>query len=102
MRVPDTGAIADCLVGELKLAQLFLAILSTSDEYKKWVKLPSIKTKILTGDQRGKCSTVSEVKMGPKKQVPDHTQVCAIIKDTQSILAVVELAKLQVLLFRIL
>lgn len=69
-----TGAIADCLVGELKLAEYFLAILSTSDEYKKWVKLPSIKTKILKGDQRGKCSTVCEVKMGPKKQVPDHTQ----------------------------
>lgn len=69
-----TGAIADCLVGELELAEYFLAILSTSDEYKKWVKLPSIKTKILKGDLRGKCSTVSEVKMGPKKQVSDHTQ----------------------------
>ncbi|KAL8119411.1 hypothetical protein AgCh_016798 [Apium graveolens] len=44
-----TGAIADSLVGELKLAQYFLAILSTSEEYKKWVKLPRIKTKILTG-----------------------------------------------------
>ncbi|XP_074382439.1 DAR GTPase 2, mitochondrial isoform X2 [Apium graveolens] len=69
-----TGAIADSLVGELKLAQYFLAILSTSEEYKKWVKLPRIKTKILTGDQQGNYSTVSEGKMGPKKHVPDHTQ----------------------------
>lgn len=86
MTVPDAGAIADCLVGELKLAEYFLAILSTSDEYKKWVKLPSIKTNILKGDQRGKCCTVSEVKMGPKKQVPDHTQVCALIRILRELL----------------
>ena len=83
--VSHAGAIADCLVGELKLAQYFLTILSTSDEYKRRVKLPSMKKKILPGDQQRNCSAVSETKTGRKKQVPDHTQVCALIYDTWAI-----------------
>lgn len=70
------GAIADCLVGELELAQYFLAILNLNDEYKKWAKLPAIESKSFLGDQMRECSSGSEIDMRRKKQISsDHTQV---------------------------
>ncbi|XP_060174112.1 DAR GTPase 2, mitochondrial isoform X2 [Lycium barbarum] len=59
-----TGAIKDCLVGEVELAEYFLSIFNSCDEYKKWVKLS------LSG-----ADDVSELERRQKRQyLTDHTQ----------------------------
>nr|XP_016475252.1 PREDICTED: DAR GTPase 2, mitochondrial-like [Nicotiana tabacum] len=60
-----TGAIRDCLVGEVELAEYFLSIFNLSDEYKKWAKLS------LSG-----ADDSSELERRQKRQyLTDHTQV---------------------------
>lgn len=61
----NAGAIKDCLVGEVELAEYFLSIFNLSDEYKKWVKLS------LSG-----ADDCSELERRQKRQyLTDHTQV---------------------------
>ncbi|XP_073157393.1 DAR GTPase 2, mitochondrial isoform X2 [Henckelia pumila] len=64
-----TGAIKDSAVGEIELAQYFLSILNSSDEYTKWGKLSSIELGVLSS----KGGTALDKRR--KKQYPtDHTQ----------------------------
>ncbi|KAF3675043.1 putative pectinesterase PPME1 [Capsicum annuum] len=59
-----TGAIKDCLVGEVELAEYFLSIFNLSNEYKKWAKLS------LAG-----ADDCSELERRQKRQyLTDHTQ----------------------------
>lgn len=61
----NAGAIKDCLVGEVELAEYFLSIFNLSDEYKKWAKLS------LSG-----ADDSSELERRQKRQyLTDHTQV---------------------------
>lgn len=64
----NPGAIQDCLVGEIELAQYFLAILNLSDEYKKWAKLCAIEKEMLTAANDGIDSEKTQ-------HLTDHTQV---------------------------
>lgn len=62
------GAIRDCLVGELDLAEYFLSMFNLSDEYKKWAKL------LLSG-----ADDSSELERRQKRQyLTDHTQVSSL------------------------
>ncbi|CAK7349255.1 unnamed protein product [Dovyalis caffra] len=69
-----TGAIEN-LVGEKELAQYFLAILNTSDEYKKWERLSTHgNDRSFTGKEVDG-SSGSNLDTKQKKQYPsDHTQ----------------------------
>ncbi|KAJ6882261.1 DAR GTPase 2 [Populus alba x Populus x berolinensis] len=69
-----TGAIEN-LVGEKELARYFLAILNTSDGYKKWERLSTHgNDKSFTG-QEVEGSSDSKLNMKRKRQYPsDHTQ----------------------------
>ncbi|XP_049363860.1 DAR GTPase 2, mitochondrial isoform X2 [Solanum verrucosum] len=59
-----TGAIRDCLVGEVDLAEYFLSIFNLSAEYKKWANLS------LSG-----ADDCSELERRQKRQyLTDHTQ----------------------------
>ncbi|XP_072082190.1 DAR GTPase 2, mitochondrial isoform X4 [Arachis hypogaea] len=75
-RISAAGTIGDCLVSRKEIAEYFLAILNSSEEYKKWVKLSSDNTVgIYHGIPKG-CLTFSEFEGKKKKQIPtDHTQV---------------------------
>ncbi|XP_015932541.1 DAR GTPase 2, mitochondrial isoform X2 [Arachis duranensis] len=70
-----TGTIGDCLVSRKEIAEYFLAILNSSEQYKKWVKLSRDNTVgIYHGIPTG-CLTFSEFEGKKKKQIPtDHTQ----------------------------
>lgn len=64
-----TGAIKDSAVGETKLAQYFLSILNSSDEYMKWGKLSGIEIGVLSSKGG------TDLDKSRKKQYPtDHTQ----------------------------
>lgn len=64
----NAGAIRDCLVGEVDLAEYFLSIFNLSDEYKKWAKLS------LSG-----ADDCSELERRQKRQyLTDHTQVSSL------------------------
>lgn len=64
------------MVGEKELARYFLAILNTSDGYKKWERLSTHgNDKSFTG-QEVEGSSDSKLNMKRKRQYPsDHTQV---------------------------
>lgn len=64
------------MVGEKELARYFLAILNTSDGYKKWERLSTHgNDKSFTG-QEVEGSSDSKLNMKRKGQYPsDHTQV---------------------------
>uniref|UniRef100_A0A2P2KIU4 Mitochondrial ribosome-associated GTPase 1 isoform X1 n=1 Tax=Rhizophora mucronata TaxID=61149 RepID=A0A2P2KIU4_RHIMU len=65
----------DCLVEKQKLARYFLSILSSSDEYKKWVKLYTYGNSQSFMDQKIEHSSGSEYTTKQKRQnVTDHTQ----------------------------
>lgn len=77
----DVGTISDCLVGEWELAQYFLSILNSSEEYKKWAELSC--TEIAEHPSH------SDLEMKRKRRYPsDHTQVqcCLAIVFTYSII----------------
>ncbi|CAH9104647.1 unnamed protein product, partial [Cuscuta europaea] len=68
-----SGAIQECLDGEVELAQYFLAILTTSDEFKKWAKLGGIeKDMLVVTATDGEFDLEKTHKM--KHCVTDHTQ----------------------------
>lgn len=64
----NAGAIRDCLVGEVDLAEYFLSIFNVSNEYKKWANLS------LSG-----ADDCSELERKQKRQyLTDHTQVSSL------------------------
>ncbi|XP_027912113.1 DAR GTPase 2, mitochondrial isoform X2 [Vigna unguiculata] len=70
-----TGAVGDCLVRRKEVAQYFLAILNSSDQYKKWAKLfmKDNDRSFLNGTTEQ--LTSSELHMKKKIQFQtDHTQ----------------------------
>ncbi|GAB2297861.1 hypothetical protein Dimus_031947 [Dionaea muscipula] len=70
-----TGAVRDCLVGKIELAQYFLAVLNTCTEYKKWKHDCSDKSGSLFPDEQNRCLHSSELAKTCKRQYPsDHTQ----------------------------
>ncbi|CAK9150561.1 unnamed protein product, partial [Ilex paraguariensis] len=69
------GVIRDSVVDERQLAEYFLAILSLSDEYKKWAKLSTFENNRLFADYMVESSGSSELDKRRRKQSPkDHTQ----------------------------
>ncbi|PHT26770.1 DAR GTPase 2, mitochondrial [Capsicum baccatum] len=69
-----TGALKDCLVGDVELAEYFLSIFNLSDEYKKWAKLS------LSG-----ADDCSELERRQKRQyLTDHTQVRRMLYEAVS------------------
>lgn len=72
----NVGAIRDCLVGVKELAQYFLAILDSSDEYKKWAKCCINENDKSILHHKANHSGGSETQIKRKRQYPtDHTQV---------------------------
>ncbi|XP_058104249.1 DAR GTPase 2, mitochondrial [Magnolia sinica] len=70
-----TGAIEDYLVGEYELAQYFLAILHSSDDYKHWEKLCTTENDRSPIDHTEKLSVSSDSDKRRQKQYStDHTQ----------------------------
>ena len=73
------GSIRDCLVGEREIAQYFLAILNSSDEYKKWAKLAMNENDRTFLDLKVEGLSSCELDKKQKRQYPtDHTQVSVI------------------------
>ncbi|GMY22884.1 DAR GTPase 2, mitochondrial isoform X1 [Fagus crenata] len=69
------GSIRDCLVGEREIAQYFLAILNSSDEYKKWAKLAMNENDRTFLDLKVEGLSSCELDKKQKRQYPtDHTQ----------------------------
>ncbi|XP_061339029.1 DAR GTPase 2, mitochondrial [Gastrolobium bilobum] len=74
-----TGAIGNCLVGREEIAQYFLAILNSSEQYKKWARLSSEDNDIFFLNSTTGCSTSPVLQLKQKKQIPiDHTQDCVV------------------------
>lgn len=72
----NAGAIRDSFVGEKKLAEYFLAILNSSDEYKKWAKFSTYENDKSNLQHNVEHSAGSELEKKQKRQYPsDHTQV---------------------------
>ncbi|KAM3685679.1 hypothetical protein ACB098_11G139300 [Castanea mollissima] len=70
-----TGSIRDCLVGERGIAQYFLALLNSSDEYKKWAKLSMNVNDRTFLDLEAEGLSSCELDKKQKRQYPtDHTQ----------------------------
>ncbi|XP_030961751.1 DAR GTPase 2, mitochondrial isoform X5 [Quercus lobata] len=70
-----TGSIRDCLVGEREIAQYFLALLNSSDEYKKWAKLSMNVNDRIFLDLKVEGLSSCELDKKQKRQYPtDHTQ----------------------------
>ncbi|KAL8555671.1 hypothetical protein ACS0TY_003474 [Phlomoides rotata] len=65
-----TGAINDTAVGEIKLAEYFLSILSLSDEYKKWEKFSIFETR--RASTHGGIASLSKRQKG--QHLTDHTR----------------------------
>ncbi|XP_068635634.1 DAR GTPase 2, mitochondrial [Aristolochia californica] len=78
-----TGAISDSVVGEIELARYFLAILNSSDAYKRWEKLISEEDDMLFTDPKQKLLNNSNASKPQKRQYrTDHTQDF-IVKDVR-------------------
>ncbi|KAM4081982.1 hypothetical protein ACJW30_11G134500 [Castanea mollissima] len=70
-----TGSIRDCLVGERGIAQYFLALLNSSDEYKKWAKFSMNVNDRTFLDLEAEGLSSCELDKKQKRQYPtDHTQ----------------------------
>ncbi|WVY99935.1 hypothetical protein V8G54_026005 [Vigna mungo] len=81
-----TGAVEDCLVRRKEVAQYFLAIHNSSDQYKKWAKLYTKDNDRSFVNGITEQLTSSELLMKHKSQTPtDHTQDC-IVQDVRRIL----------------
>ncbi|KAG9452252.1 hypothetical protein H6P81_005156 [Aristolochia fimbriata] len=78
-----TGAINDSFVGEIELAMYFMAILNSSDEYKRWEKLIPKEDDMLFTDPKQKLVEDSSASKPQKRQYrTDHTQDF-IVKDVR-------------------
>lgn len=70
-----TGAINDGLIGQRELAQYFLSILNSSDQYKKWAKFSINQGKVSFIEHKEEPSTSSKLEIRRRKQyLTDHTQ----------------------------
>lgn len=70
-----TGAIGDNMVEKKEIAQYFLAIHNSSEQYKKWAKLSSKDDDSFFLNSTTECLTTSGLQMKQKNQIPtDHTQ----------------------------
>ncbi|KAM7253260.1 hypothetical protein ACFE04_008754 [Oxalis oulophora] len=72
-----TGALSDSLVGEKEIAQYFLSIINSSDEYKKWVQLISSQETnkmSLSNCNLGSSSDPIPETQKRKRYATDHTQ----------------------------
>ncbi|KAG5000336.1 hypothetical protein JHK87_021408 [Glycine soja] len=78
-----TGAIGDCLVRRKEVAQHFLAIHNSSEQYKKWAKLSMKDNDRLFLNGTTEQLTSFGLHMKHKNQIPtDHTQDC-IVQDVR-------------------
>ncbi|VFQ75843.1 unnamed protein product [Cuscuta campestris] len=68
-----TGAIRNCLVGEVELAQYLLGIVNTSDEFKKWAKLVAIEKETVIAAANNGCFD-SKKTQRTRQYLTDHTQ----------------------------
>ena len=67
------------MVGKIELAQYFLAILNSSEQYKKWEILSTKESDGLVLDGTTDYLTMNELHTKQKKQcLTDHTQVSVI------------------------
>ncbi|KAK7271620.1 hypothetical protein RJT34_27671 [Clitoria ternatea] len=74
-----TGAIGDCLVERKEIAQYFLAIHNSNEQYKKWEKLSTNDNDTLFFNGTTNCLTSSGSHRKQSKQIPtDHTQDCIV------------------------
>lgn len=74
-----SGAIGDCLVRRKEVAQHFLAIHNSSEQYKKWAKLSMKDNDRLFLNGTTEQLTSSGLHMKHKNQIPtDHTQDCVV------------------------
>lgn len=83
----DAGIVRDCLVDEKELAQYFLSILNSGDEYKKWAERSSSQTQRSFTDGEAEHASHSDLEMKRKRRyASDHTQVwcCFLIEFTYS------------------
>ncbi|KAE9590481.1 putative GTP-binding protein, orthogonal bundle [Lupinus albus] len=70
-----TGAIGDCLVGKKEIAQYFLAILNSSEQYKKWAHLSTKADDGIFLNSTTECLNSFGLHKKEKKKFPtDHTQ----------------------------
>jgi len=70
------GAIKDSLLGEHKLAQFFLVVLNSAEEYRCWENLKDAVSERSLPEKQGKCSVDSDSYHRSGKQYSsDHTQV---------------------------
>ncbi|KAI4312617.1 hypothetical protein MLD38_037421 [Melastoma candidum] len=70
-----TGAISDHLVGVKELAQYFLSVLNSSEEYRKWEKLLPRRNDCLVIDSPGVSTSGSHLETKKIRRHPsDHTQ----------------------------
>lgn len=77
---PYAGAIGDNMVEKKEIAQYFLAIHNSSEQYKKWAKLSSKDDDSFFLNSTTECLTTSGLQMKQKNQIPtDHTQVSVTI-----------------------
>ncbi|RDX70193.1 DAR GTPase 2, mitochondrial, partial [Mucuna pruriens] len=78
-----TGAIGDFLVKRKEVAQYFLAIHNSSEQYKKWATLSTKDNDRLFLNGTTEWLTSSGLHMKQKNQIPtDHTQDC-IVQDVR-------------------
>ncbi|CAN1200135.1 DAR GTPase 2, mitochondrial [Linum perenne] len=78
-----TGAIKDCFVGEEKLAQFFLAILTLSSEYKKWATAG--KGSLIRDAKAGNPSSLKPEGKCRDHSSTDHTQDFIVHEARQSL-----------------
>ncbi|CAN1354760.1 DAR GTPase 2, mitochondrial [Linum perenne] len=78
-----TGAIKDCFVGEEKLAQFFLAILTLSSEYKKWATTG--KGSLIRDAKAGNPSSLKPEGKCRDHSSTDHTQDFIVHEARQSL-----------------
>ncbi|XP_031257408.1 DAR GTPase 2, mitochondrial isoform X3 [Pistacia vera] len=84
-----TGAIRDSFVGVKKLAEFFLAILNSSDEYKKWAKFSTYENDRSNLQHNVEHSTGPELEKKQKRRYPsDHTQDFIVQKVRQTLFEV--------------
>ncbi|KAK4800411.1 hypothetical protein SAY86_020898 [Trapa natans] len=70
-QIPIIRTISDCLVDEKELAQYFLSILNSSEEYKKWAELFT--------DGEAEHTSHSDLEMKSKRRyASDHTQAFVV------------------------
>jgi len=71
-----TGAIKDSLLGEHKLAQFFLVVFNSAEEYRSWENLKDAVRERPLLEKKGKCLVDSDSDHRRRKQYSsDHTQV---------------------------